>query len=47
MVGQAEMMDEVARNAVWTEHVQRESHALSLNDRFGGIRSPRKSALTA
>lgn len=43
-MGQTEM-DEVARNAVWTEHCVREGRCLILNDDFGGIRSPRKSAV--
>ena len=44
MPNKAEPLDEVARNAIWTEHCKREGRALGMNTEFGGIRSPKKSA---
>jgi FAM183A and FAM183B related len=45
-MSKAEPLNEVARNAIWTEHCHRESRSLAMCEQFGGIRSPNKSALS-
>jgi hypothetical protein len=42
-MNKSDKINEVARNAIWTEHCIREAKCLRMTEGFGGIRSPSKS----